>query len=417
MKKAARKMLSGALALAMMVCAVFALPVTTSAAMPTSTVGAVYDGVDFSANAGSLLHPDSYIYYGIYDHLLYNSGTAAKEGTARPVLWRMMGEEINGSSQGDGYITYMSQYVLDRMAFFPYTVNRFSDEATYGYVNGWDTSQLYAFLNNKPFTGQSSNGSTDWTATPVDYTSTGFLNGFTASELGLVPSVNVKAGTDTGSNSDNAYPSSAQSQFYLGWEYYLPAGNIGWGADDAVTTTNLFGGGTQGNLLGYFKDSPGANPDFWWLRSPAALSNTAWFMYTDGSTAGTLVNSAHGIRPAFKLNPTSVIFASEIGGSGAGATPADGANYFAAAGGAKNFKLTVLNSASTETLTGVPSGAHPFDSANSTFTVNGLAASQTGTDYTINYKVVAEGASGREIVQYGSEPATSNSLDIDISGF
>ena len=81
------------------------------APLTAPTAGKPNHGVDFVA----LLDPDSRIYYGVYDHLRNftrpgqgGSSAPAYDGTPRPILWHVMGQEGT-----DGKITLMSEYVLD----------------------------------------------------------------------------------------------------------------------------------------------------------------------------------------------------------------------------------------------------------------------------------------------------------------
>lgn len=153
------------------------------------------------------------------------------------------------------------------------------------------------------------------------------------------------------------------------------------------------------------------SPFDWWLRSAGDSGGRAAVVAGNGdvNSGGAYVGPDYGVRPAFKLNPSSVIFTSEIGGTGIGAMPAD-TTYSAAAGGAKNFKLTVLNN-SIGSLYGVDTNGKTVGGGG--FTLTGLSASQTGGDYTINYKIVQDDGDSR-LRGYGSTAAGSNaSLTVD----
>jgi len=159
----------------------------------------------------------------------------------------------------------------------------------------------------------------------------------------------------------------------------------------------------------------------WWLRSPG-YSFYAALVNGDGSVNGfgNYVNLNIGVRPAFKLNPSSVIFASEIK-SGAdvtkGETEAD-ANYSAAAAAdAKNYKLTIVDStlsAGSLTAGGETASSTLTKTVAPGDTLSVAAASATaGTNLT--YKIVN---SSGTLVGYG-QGADNTGVDVtatDLSG-
>ena len=141
----------------------------------------------------------------------------------------------------------------------------------------------------------------------------------------------------------------------------------------------------------------------WWLRSPDSTDTSqALFVNQSNRVDKTDVNSDNGVRPAFKLDPNSVIFASEIKSSGEaakGETVADGSNYFQNTAG-RNFKLTVVNNSLT--LTDVTAGGDTVDSSHPTKTtepggkISVAATGGVGTNLT--YKIID---SNRKIAGYG----------------
>ena len=151
----------------------------------------------------------------------------------------------------------------------------------------------------------------------------------------------------------------------------------------------------------------------WWLRSPGYFDYNAALIVNDGSVDddGLSVDYNYGVRPAFKLNLSSVIFTSEILSDVTGrpdATPAD-SNYTAAAcgGGAKNYKLTVVDS--TLNLSGLTAGGqtvsaseHPTVQATAGGTIAMTGTGSAGTNLT--YKIVN---SSGTLVGYGQGDNTN----------
>jgi hypothetical protein len=96
----------------------------------------------------------------------------------------------------------------------------------------------------------------------------------------------------------------------------------------------------------------------YWLRSPIS-SGQNQALYVHGSDGAVWLLDVDwvtglGVHPIFKLNPSSVIFASEIVEDNATLwQTAEDENYAVGSGGKKNYKLTIVNpdDLSIETVT------------------------------------------------------------------
>jgi hypothetical protein len=210
--------------------------------------------------------------------------------------------------------------------------------------------------------------------------------------------------------------------FYLPWGTYYSGSAVDknivwWSANDGDGA----GDGENGRPTGYkLTDKSatlrgGANNVYYWLRSPhSGGSVDALRVYDYGFVDCDDVNYALGVRPAFKLNPGSVIFISEIVSSvsESGQTPEDYTNpstpynYAAATSPAKNYKLTVVSTDLTAgTLTAGGQAADPLSPGNppaaSTDVAPGysvsVAATSASSGTNLTYKIVDSNA----VVGYG----------------
>ena len=376
MRKRLRKLSSLTIAMIMTIGLLNFVPLgAVNAAMPAATIGQPCDGVDYTS--AGLLAAGSRIYYGAYDH---STSMSAHQGTRYPVLWRIMGEELYSGS-GDGYITALSEYLVEARSF--------GSNAT------WETSTVRTFLNGDFIT-----------------------NCYNASEsVSLATPTRMSTINMTG----DAMTSNTPCKIYLPgvtrnarWE------DVSW---YAYITTNTSGTALlpDSSLIATWRSGTPAN---WTMRSNNGtgyvLMSFGDHLEVDQTTPGTTC----GLRPIFKLDPKNVVFASEIIASGTpknGQTPADPANgYAAGAGSAKNYKLTVLggnNGADVGTLTGVPTAVQEVAEGAGTISIPGVTPSQTGAGYTINYKVVGTSGGGRVIAGCGATAAqAAATLIIDTDG-
>jgi hypothetical protein len=294
----------------------------TVTATAYATLGQPYDGIDFNVLIGGG------VYYGQYDHAttLYDGdegSVTARDGTAYPILWSVRGAgptSYNADGIGDNTnygmqswnstqpsaLALSSVYALDSRAFH-----------TTSYDGVWETSAVRDFLQ----------GMADGQFLHSDH----FVTGETG---GIAEVTNLETRNDW-----NRRPVYTNDTVYL----------LGWDAMRSSDTHGLVNdyGSEASDRIATLRNGTAV---YWWLRAPdeypSELHPQALVVYPGGNQVGKRVPSLeYGIRPAFKLNPASVIFASEIK-SGADAAKGEteaGGNYSAAAGGgAQNFKLTVF---------------------------------------------------------------------------
>ncbi|GHV30515.1 hypothetical protein FACS1894177_03220 [Bacteroidia bacterium] len=320
-------------------------PLAAHADMPPNEAGQRSHGVDFAA----LTNPANKVYYGQYKH---RTSPSARDSETRPVLWRTMGEEAS-----DGKLSLFSEYVLDNHTFHGTSVNG---------SNYYPNSDIHKWLDvafrDEIFSA------TEYSSAAGPEIVTGIHHAITGNPI-------------TGSYSVDGYtyPSAlpwriAVSRIYLPWSIFgLTNAGVYWTAGNNAPSGRL---GTSAESIGTYRNGTTVA---YWTRT-AAYNNATQVLNvsTNGSivSPGTTATSLLGVRPAFKINPTEVLFASEIktsANTANGETNADGTNYAAPAAGTKNFKLTILNSAltygtltnvgglilttgSTETIPAVPGG-------------------------------------------------------------
>lgn len=375
---------------------------------PTPGLGDPADGVDIDA----LFTPGNGIYYGAYEHATslednQEGVVTGRESSPTPVLWRVMGEE-----NGEGYITLLSEYVLDSMVF--------KTSLNGNNAHNYDSSELRAWLNGT------------------------FLDSFANAEQGGMANVDTITNMCNTSGTDvigDYYPQRAYNNngSYIDnnnttqevktgpWpintyndKVYLPHCDfddeeVHWGANYSTNSTFA-------DTVATLKNGTSVN---WWLRSPSEAGSYLGYILDDEgdvSISQAYVSWPNGVRPAFKLNPESVIFASEIVSSGgtpnAGQLVEDATNY-AVSAAAKNYKLTVVDttlSAGTLAAGGqtMDNSAHPIRTAAPGGTV-AVAATGATTGTNLTYKIVD---SNRNVVGYG-QAADNADLTVtanDLSG-
>jgi hypothetical protein len=379
---------------------VTAMPLAAVAGV-TPALGDVHDGVDFSGMFpdGTLGESPVYnhrIYLGTYQHRL---DASTLEPFATPILWRVMGEEKN-SGAGDGYVTLLSEYVLDNRRFDNKLLdngdvgsNLYYDAATPG-----DSSEIQIFLAGDFMSSFSGAEKADSVMAPSTVVTSTYALGVTA----------------TSTSSTRIYDSIAPAQkVYLPWGLSEGLSNglasIFWSANGVISEieedneNNSIYRLLSGNYdLGKAYYKGGLVGSYYWLRSPLSnFPDRALAVFSPGGhVAPVLAALARGVRPAFKLNPASVIFASEIvtAPTRAGQTEADANGNYAE--GTGNYKLTVVNdelTAGALTAGGQAVGSHPVIDAAPGYAVTVTAAGATdGANLT--YKIVD---SSRTIVGYG----------------
>lgn len=342
-------------------------PKKSEAAIDSPTAGAANDGVDFTATG--LLAPSSYIYYGFMEMPKEPNGYSRQNS---PILWNVMGEEpakydLTGaplSTNNPDQLVLFSNYILNRMTFNP-ALN-----------SAWEDSTVRIWLNE-----------------------TFLSNQFIAGErTHIVKTINLQT-KDIVSNN----PSYTSDYMYI-------LATDDFGGDKVSWSSNYAPNKQLGNNSGTFI---GGTPFSYHLRSPFNTEATAYVNELGELKAGN-TDGLSGVRPAFKLDPASVVFASEIvtgAGDGMGTITAD-TNYIAGTGGSKHYKLTVLGGSGSSnpykltnlinpiTNASMSSSTEISAKADGSFLLSGTTSATGGLNgsYTINYKLVD---SNRKIVAYG----------------
>ncbi|NCC16401.1 MAG: hypothetical protein EOM28_08645 [Clostridia bacterium] len=348
------------------------------------TVGKSNDGVNFT----SLLSGGGKVYYGSYRHILepfHGSGTlhSTWEQQDTPVLWRIMGEEQGSPDHG---ITLMSHYIVDCDKF--------------GLSNDWEKSYAKGILN-----------------TTISYSPDAvfLLKSFTAPET---EHILTTTGLSAKTSSIGGINQLSDCKFWLP-DFNYPRqgsggkGNVTWYANMETTPTVQLGDSVSDNIA-TLKCGTVVS---YWLRSPISNKYTHenqvdYYGYTD--SAGH-VEGYNGIRPLCKLDPQSVLFASEILSDVTNKpwTTATVANNYATGDGtAKNYKLTILNS-SLQLGTLRLNGADLQNGSTNAIELGtnlDITAAGASADTKLTYKIVTAEGGERQVVGYGYGDNTSLTL-------
>ena len=283
--------------------------ISVSAAPPNQTKGHANDGVPVQ----NLYNKGNFIYMGTYDHAktlssTVSGNTSSKEGTAKPILWRIAGEE-----NSSGKSTLYSHFILDSRQFKAAPT---SSNAV------WLGSDLDSWLNST------------------------FKNSFTAKEQQLLATTEIK---DL-SSSDNRV-------------FYIPYTNPGdlnkafLDANSTVTSTlgsidfSSIQTATSNDSSAGLRSGTNQEAVHYWNRNPHTFTTDyAYFTNTDGKSDGGTTGGFKGVRPVFRLDTSDILFASEIIQSpikNSQTTAEFGtykdANEITADVNYKAYKLTVLN--------------------------------------------------------------------------
>jgi hypothetical protein len=452
------------------------------AAMPVGKLGDPYDGVSFEeflpkTGGGRTCNG---IYYGAYNHIAsWGVGYHDEEllavrgyedytqGSKKPVLWRVVGEE-------DGGIVLMSEYVLDAHRFI-------SDDPT---NNSWSASDIRQWLNDANyFDSSKSDGKKPGDEEYQSYWGmpwSGFLYGdgeginredkrpFTLAELGTgaegpILSLDVTTG-------DRFYLLRGGTDSSGGWVSWLAnesggkpsadfllegSGAIGATLRNGVPVLQLDDLDQQesvGGLIFELLKSTEINKDNaysnqllvsdYWLRTSADPGKALTVKSADNKYSVTssdivsdeveikriteegeedkdgYIDRLLGVRPVFRLKPQSIIFAAEITSDKIpGHTSASDLYRVSSGNTAKNYKLTILNenlSAGDVTIAGEKFEdliARDEDRAVSADQLRGVRVMTKGIKIGMRlaYKIVKEVGGKHEIVGYGNgipAPAT-----------
>lgn len=374
--------------------------------------GSVADGVDFRQLARGN------VYYGKTQHptqlggndVFYTGSVTKKEENPSPVLWEWKGEEQDANGSGDGKITLLSKYIVNSMSF--------------GSSNSYVNSEIAAWLNNSE---------------------TGFLKDtFTAAENQAIPMTEVITAnfscdgkdTELTEGAGQTWPQALQQKVYLPWGTYSGKHNgiidypgetgdpatVYWSAKPVLNQNMI--ANTVRSQYAQMKDSWGRVQ--YSLRSPHAVNQGQILGVSHNNPNGTVFNlnigTAVGVRPIIKLNPESIIFASEIKRVPANRTQT-ASNAPDMAEGEKwspNYKLTILGGGENDnpysmSIAGHQSGDALAVTKGETLTLQAEAISHSGAEYSINYKVVMPVQSMRHIMDYGQiDNVSSGGMQIAI---
>ena len=192
---------------------------------------------------------------------LYFGQYKKKDESKAPILWRIMEKDLLSDKQT---VTFMSEYILEYRPYDPSWDH-----------NKWSGSDICKYLNGDFLTTAFTTEEQEYIVKYSNVQEKGYreTDTFIPNQKIVLPSVNeVKDG-----------------------------GTFGW---------NEYGHRKAENADGY-RGTPNLNKA-WWLRSPGVNINFAAYVYSDGSGLdnGTLVDYSLGVRPALKLNLSSVLFTS-----------------------------------------------------------------------------------------------------------
>ncbi len=362
------------------------------AAMPHSPLGQPNHGVNFV----DMLAPGNRFYYGTYNHVSSMNEwemVTGREGTDTPVLWRVMGQET-----GDDSLTLMSEYVLDSKPFHS------TWELGDSYYNA---SDLRAWLNTTFLDNFSDPEQDNLHTTTVEIGMYDFITGIEST------------GIYTSGDKKYTYPDPlpwtvAGEKVYLPWGITVDHGAY-WTAGNDPSEGQI-ASDMAANIATLKNSDVGIA---WWLRSPDSFySHRLHAVYKFGNLFDFDADLSLGIRPLIKLDPSAVLFASEIktgANTDKGETEADGTNYFEGEGGTRNYKLTVMDTNLTAGTIMVESGDITIDSHRTVALGGALHVEATNATHGTNltYKIVD---GNNEIVGYG-QGADNAHLTIDAQSF
>jgi hypothetical protein len=261
-----------------------------------SVIGSPADGVNFAELINST------VYLGAYNHVSAMTATFTRktasswtqpaikhEGSLRPVLWRVMGED-----EADGSITLLSEYVLDSGQFhsndawlsFDYTKS-----AIRQWLNG-------SFLNNS-FTG-AENGALNTAVIVQKMWNPGageWVNGSFTTLWGSGPEHTTE------------FPKTAyDDKVYLPWREYQ-SDVFHWDAANKSAAEYIIAGEAAAIRLRNGETLTDSGDAIWALsRSPMPESS-------NHILPGNYTVSSFGLRPILKLNPANVLYAEKTAGN------------------------------------------------------------------------------------------------------
>ncbi|MDR1965104.1 MAG: DUF6273 domain-containing protein [Synergistaceae bacterium] len=373
-------------------------------------VGTPCDGIDFSelAARGSGFYYGAYRHAAAIDYADFPEHGVTYDDERAPVLWRVMGEE-----SGDGLVTLMSKYALDGYFFYRDWRNP---------VNIWRDSDLRAWLNDPGYDGAAQGESED----EGRY---GFLhpnkNPFTVAEFGdgrTGPIVTSTVKTNVFRLEDaTLVPGGTKTTtdlFYLPWGTFfwdssMPQNQIGWGADDGggpiSGDSRLIAEGDEERIPVLRGGDPDDKGCRYWLRSPHSKADSHLYIVDRfGLVYEGSVDTSIGVRPIFKLNPSSVLFISEVSDGFVGDYSDDPASV--------NYKLTIVNPSLS--LADLRLDGKPLASGQTLFVPSGgsvTLAGNVGRAQKMAYKIVENAGEGvSSITGHGVSRAAPVSGDVSL---
>ena len=284
------------LSLLLAVCLVIGLLPTTAFAVETDT-GKAIQLVDNGAAANIGGGQADNIYFGTYQQSSDGNGSYNTD----PIKWRVL-------ENADGQLFLLSDQNLD---VFQYHTE--SESVT------WETSAIRSWLNG--YGADSNTGGDNGT----DYTNTNFIDAaFTEDEQNAIADTYVYNATQSdGTSNPNPNYSTAggvnttDKIFLLSIEEALKS-DYGFSSsyDDTYENSGRVSLNTAYVASHHGMSSVGV-ADFWWLRSPGILDDSAAIVDSLGflSRIGiTVDNNRVAVRPAFNINLESVLFTSAAEG-------------------------------------------------------------------------------------------------------
>ncbi|MCL2592247.1 MAG: S8 family serine peptidase, partial [Defluviitaleaceae bacterium] len=310
--------------------------------------------------AGVNFRPNDFIYMGRHHHV----NRTGREGTIfaaelNPILWRVMGEEATSANGGDGFITLLSEYVIDNRPFNtgPYWTSNVWGQITDDMLSinpGWRPS-LRGWLNgyDAHFLSGRVGGAIRIDPSIPDYEGRNnpldsiFARSFTSVELNAIPPVLNPVPLYWNGQRQHSLSGlvDTHERFFLPWASMY---SVDWQNQDSDrrfdimwSAGDFFGANTlitrdddpQDNplILATYRDG---TPATYWLETRASGNEGVAHMmiiqdreapnyssrfgaYTIPSRGepvvtfetGVPIFPEHGVRPGAKLDPSQIVFA------------------------------------------------------------------------------------------------------------
>ena len=221
----------------------------------------------------------------------------------------------------------------------------------------------------------------------------------TAGRLAISSDVKNRTGNKSWLQQMKYIDSFYESEFSAGEKEAVMYTNKSGSNNDRLTGAKLFAL-SRGEALSYFSTRMDRTPGLWWLRTKTTSSNEgACYVVLSGDVGFAKITSMEfGVRPAFNLDLSKVLFASATDG-GKSIAVEEGVVYSIPAAGGNEWKLTLLDesrngfASSATALTGLSGGAVmiPYSGA------------QTGSN---EYVSILLCDSAGEVKGYGSCPVS-----------